>query len=36
MPKVALYNTEGATVGEIELKDEIFGVEINEALLHQV
>lgn len=35
MPKVALYNTEGATVGEIELKDEIFGVEINEALLHQ-
>jgi len=36
MPKVALYNTEGTTVGEIELKDEIFGVEINEALLHQV
>lgn len=36
MPKVALYNTEGASVGEVDLKDEIFGVEINEALLHQV
>lgn len=36
MPKVAVYNTEGASVGEIELKDDIFGVEINQALLHQV
>jgi len=35
MPKVALYNTEGRTVGEIHLKDEVFGVEINEAVLHQ-
>ena len=36
MPKVAVYNTEGASVGEIELKDTIFGVKINQALLHQV
>ena len=36
MPKVAVYNTEGTSVGEIELRDDIFGVEINEALLYQV
>ncbi len=36
MPKVALYNTEGASVGEIELKDEVFGVEVNQYVLHQV
>lgn len=36
MPKVAVYNTDGASVGEIELKDDIFGVKINQALLHQV
>lgn len=36
MPKVAVYNTDGASTGEIELNDQIFGVEINEALLHQV
>ena len=27
MPKVALYNTSGASVGEIELSDAIFGQE---------
>ncbi|MFY9296934.1 MAG: 50S ribosomal protein L4 [Caldicoprobacterales bacterium] len=36
MPKVAVYNTEGATVGELELNNDIFGVKINKALLHQV
>lgn len=36
MPKVAVYNTEGATVGELELNKDIFDVEINKALLHQV
>ena len=36
MPKVALYNTEGKTVGEIELSDAIFGVEVNEDAIHQV
>ena len=34
MPKVALYNIEGKEVGEIELKDEIFAVEISNAALH--
>ena len=36
MPKVAVYNIEGATVGELELNKDIFDVQINEALLHQV
>jgi len=34
MAKVSVYNMEGNAVGEIELKDEIFGVEINEHLVH--
>lgn len=34
MPKVALYNVKGDQVGEVELKDEVFGIEINEAVLH--
>lgn len=36
MPKVAVYNTQGEQVGEIELKDEIFGVPVNQAVLHEV
>ena len=36
MPKVALYNSKGEQVGEVELKEEIFGVEVNEAILHDV
>ncbi len=36
MPKVAVYNMEGNQVGELELNDEIFGVEVNETLLHHV
>ena len=35
MSKVSVYNMEGAVVGEIELKSEIFDVEINEHLVHQ-
>lgn len=35
MPKVAVYNIEGSQVGEIELKDEVFGIQPNEAVLHQ-
>ena len=35
MPKVAVYNTKGEQVGDIELKDEVFGVEVNEPLVHQ-
>ena len=34
MPKVAVYDTEGKAVGEIELSDKVFGVEVNGALLH--
>lgn len=36
MPKVDLLNVTGEQVGEIELKDEIFGIEPNMAVLHQV
>lgn len=36
MPKVAVFNIEGKQVGDMELNDDIFAVEINEALLHQV
>lgn len=35
MPKVTLYNTAGAAAGEIELNDRVFGVEYNEAVIHQ-
>ena len=34
MSKVSVYNMKGETVGDIELKDEIFGVEVNEHLVH--
>ncbi len=36
MPKVAVLNMQGATVGEIELSDAIFGAEVNESVLHMV
>jgi large subunit ribosomal protein L4 len=36
MPKVAVYNKEGATVGEITLSDAVFGAEVNTGLLHEV
>lgn len=34
MPKVAIYNIEGKTMGEIELAEAVFGVEVNRSLLH--
>ncbi len=34
MPKAALYNIEGKQIGDIDLKDEIFAVEISNAALH--
>lgn len=34
MPKVALYNIDGKQIGDIDLKDEIFAVEISNAALH--
>lgn len=36
MPKADLLNVAGERVGEIELKDEIFGIEPNVTVLHQV
>ena len=35
MPKVAVYNMEGVQIGDIELNNAIFGVKINEGLMHQ-
>ena len=34
MAKVSVYNIEGNQVGEMELNDAIFGVEVNEHLVH--
>lgn len=34
MPKVAVYNMQGAQVGEIELNDSVFGIEPNEAVMY--
>jgi len=36
MPKVALYNTQGKAVGEIELADAVFGVDVNADAMYQV
>jgi large subunit ribosomal protein L4 len=35
MAKVSVYNIEGNQVGEIELNDAVFGVEVNENLMHK-
>ena len=34
MANVAVYNIEGKEVGTIELNDAVFGVEVNEHLVH--
>lgn len=34
MPTVAMYNINGEQVGELILNDEIFGIEVNESVLH--
>ena len=36
MPKVAVFNMQGANVGEIELSDEVFAAEVNIPVMHQV
>ena len=36
MPKVNVYNIEGKKVSDIDLKEEIFGIEPNEAVIHSV
>lgn len=35
MPTVAIYDIANKKVGDLELNESIFGVEVNEALLHQ-
>ncbi len=35
MPIVAVYDMSGAQVGDMELKDSVFGVEVNKSVLHQ-
>ena len=34
MAKVTVYNMQGSPVGEIELSDKVFGVNVNEHLVH--
>ncbi|HII4453557.1 TPA: 50S ribosomal protein L4 [Clostridium perfringens] len=36
MPKVGLFNKEGQQVGDIQLNEQVFGVEVNKYALHQV
>ncbi|AZR74719.1 50S ribosomal protein L4 [Anoxybacter fermentans] len=35
MPKLALYNRAGSQVGEIDLNENVFGVEVNEPVVHR-
>ncbi|WP_312814605.1 50S ribosomal protein L4 [Sedimentibacter sp.] len=35
MPKVALYDIKGSQVGEIELNDSVFGVEVNTHVMYE-
>ncbi len=34
MPSVAVYKTDGAKAGEIELNEAVFGAKINESIMH--
>ncbi|MBQ7864621.1 MAG: 50S ribosomal protein L4, partial [Lachnospiraceae bacterium] len=34
MANVKVYNMEGKEVGTLELNDAVFGVEVNEHLMH--
>ncbi|WP_202710084.1 50S ribosomal protein L4 [Sporosalibacterium faouarense] len=36
MPKVALYNVSGQQIGDMDLKESIFGIEVNEHVLYEV
>lgn len=36
MPKVSVYNMDGQQVGEIELSENVFGIEVNKFVLHQM
>ena len=36
MPKVALYNISGEQIGDIDLMDSIFGIDVNVDAMHRV
>jgi len=36
MPKIDVYNMEGKKVSDVELSDNVFGIEPNEAIVHSV
>ena len=36
MAKISIYNLQKKAVGELELSDAVFGVEVNEALIYDV
>jgi large subunit ribosomal protein L4 len=36
MPKIDVYNVDGKKVESIDLKEEVFGIEPNEAVVHSV
>jgi large subunit ribosomal protein L4 len=36
MPQTTLYDRTGATVGNVELHEELFAAPVNEAVMHQV
>ena len=36
MPKIDVYNMEGKKVSDVELNDNVFGIEPNEAVVHSV
>lgn len=36
MPSIDVYNVEGKKVSKVDLKEEIFGIEPNEAVVHSV
>ncbi len=35
MPKVTLFNIAGEQIGEIELSDDVFGVEVRPDIMHR-
>ena len=36
MPSIDVYNVEGKKVSTVDLKEEVFGIEPNEAVVHSV
>jgi len=34
--KATIYNTKGTKAGDIDLPEEVFGLDMNESLVHQV